>query len=73
MTYIIEYYTNQRLIRFERKFLDETDAHSFKTTKLNEGVRFKIFREKVVYGKQLNERFLRALSDLRYYIIKKIK
>jgi len=51
MTYIIEYYTNQRLIRFERRFTDETDAQSYKTTKLIEGVRFKIFREKVVYGK----------------------
>jgi len=48
MKYMIEYYTNNRLIRFEKSFNDLKDAQIYKVAKQEEGARFKIFRQKII-------------------------
>ena len=45
MKYIIEYYTESRLIRYNKKFTGYADANAFKVTLQKDGARIKIFRE----------------------------
>jgi len=42
--YIIEYYTQSRLIRYTKVFTGEIDATAYKVTLQKEGARIKIFR-----------------------------
>ena len=44
MKYIIEYYTQSRLIRYNKTFTGEIDANAFKVTLQKNGARIKLFR-----------------------------